>query len=439
MENGDTRTARYVLGTTWESLPEPVQHQTRKCAIDLVGALASGTMTRTAAIMANLAATCFPGDAATVVTGRGRSSLPGAALANGFAINAFDVDDGHRLIKGHPGAAVFPALLAAAEYKDLSLVELLSALAVSYEVSIRAGLALHRHYGFYHGSGSWGSIGAAAGVSRLLGLDPAKIAHSMGAAEYHGPLAPVMRPVSIPTMNKDGIGWGNMVGMMSALMAADGFTGAPSVLGIPEAAALTETLGHEFLIMDLYFKPFTCCRWAHPAVSAVIDLKKRHGLVPSDVAGVDILTFSAAAALYTEKPTTTEEAQYNVLFPVAAALAAGEVGPRQVLDGRLGDPDVLGLMDRMRIKADDRFDRVFPSQRLCEVEVTLKDGKVLRSGVFGPVGEPEDCVSMDWIADKFRWLTRDVLDPTRAEAIVSLLAESDLRGGVRELVALLVH
>jgi len=439
MVTGDARIARYVLDTGWESLPDPVRLQARKCAVDLCGALAAGIMTKTSAILSRMATVHFGGDGATLVHGGARASLPGAALANGFAINAFDVDDGHRLIKGHPGAAVFPALLAAGEFRDISLLELLSALVVSYEISIRAGLALHRYYGFYHGSGSWGAIGSAAGVARVLGLDAAALAHAMGAAEYHGPLADVMRPVSMPTMNKDGIGWGNLVGTMSALLAADGFTGAPSVLDFPEADALVDTLGREHLILDLYFKPFTCCRWAQPAVSAVIDLKRRHPMAPADIARVDILTFGAAASLYTKKPTTTEEAQYNVLYPVAAALAAGEVGPRQVLEDFLGRTDVLDFMDRMAIRADERFDRVFPGQRLCEVEVTLKDGGVLRSGVFGPVGEPEEPVGMDWISDKFRWLTRDVLDEKRAAAVLDLLSDPDLRGSCRELVALLIH
>lgn len=439
MARGDRLVLEFIHEATWESFPPAVQQQALKCAIDLVGAMAAGTVTKTAAIMAKMACEHFPGNGASIVMTGCKASLPGAALANGFAMNAFDVDDGHRLIKGHPGAAVFPALLAVGENQNASLKELLTTLVVCYEVAIRAGLALHRHYGYYHGSGSWGAIGAAAGAARLLGLAGEQVLHAIGAAEYHGPLAPVMRPVAIPTMNKDGIGWGNMVGVLSALMAADGYTGSPSVLDDPEFDSLTKTLGSDYRIMELYFKPYTCCRWAHPSVSAILELKQRHGLHPADVSGVRIRTFGAAASLYTKKPTNTEEAQYNVIYPVAAALAAGEVGPRQVLEAFLQNREVLDLMDRIHIVSDERFEREFPAKRLCEVEVALTDGSVLRSGIHGPIGEPDEPVSMQWVIDKFLWLTSDTLDRPRAQAILNLLSGGSNGGTVGDLIALLAE
>lgn len=422
MPGGDERIVRFIREASWGSFPDAVCEKARMCALDLVGALAAGTKAKVSGIMAGAALACFPGDDATLILNGKRASMPGAALANGFAMNALDVDDGHRLIKGHPGAAVFPALLAAAEYRDATLRELLETLVVCYEVAIRAGLAMQSHYGYYHGSGAWGAVGAAAGVARLLGLDGPRTLHALGAAEYHAPLTPVMRPVQFPTMNKDGIGWGNMVGVLSALMAAEGYTGSPTVFDLPDFDSFTETLGDEYKIMELYFKPYACCRWAHPAVSAALELRERHALCPADIESVRILSFGAAASLYTKKPANTEEAQYNAIYPVAAAIAAGEVGPRQVLDEYLGDAGTLGLMDRITIQPDERFEREFPARRLCEVEVVLKDGRVLRSGVHGPAGEPEDNVGMEWIRNKFFWLTADVLDKPRAEAVATLLA-----------------
>ena len=87
------------------------------------------------------------------------------------------------------------------------------------------GLIRHATYQTYHASGSWGAIGGAAAAGKLLGLTQESIRHAMGIAEYHAPIAPMMKGIASPSMVKDGIGWGAMVAMSSTLLARDGFTG----------------------------------------------------------------------------------------------------------------------------------------------------------------------------------------------------------------------
>ena len=83
-----------------------MQHQTRRCLLDLIGALIAGRRTPVGDIMAGVACESFPGDQATILVSGERVSAIGAALANGFAQNALDIDDGYRRVKGHPGAGV---------------------------------------------------------------------------------------------------------------------------------------------------------------------------------------------------------------------------------------------------------------------------------------------------------------------------------------------
>ena len=74
---------------------------------------------------------------ATVIRAGRKLPCAAASLVNGFIVNALDIDDGYRLVKGHPGAAVFPALLAAAEQAGATGKEFLEALIIGYEVAIR--------------------------------------------------------------------------------------------------------------------------------------------------------------------------------------------------------------------------------------------------------------------------------------------------------------
>ena len=228
---GVEHAVRFIRDSRWEDLPDEVRHQAKRALLDTLGALIAGAQTPAGVILRGYALAQHAGDEATLLPTGERVSTVGAALANGFAANALDIDDGYRPIKGHPGACVLPALLAAGERATkVSGPEFLTALVVGYELAIRAGLIRHALYSTYHSSGSWGAIAAAAAAGKLLGLDDLTLRHAMGTAEYHAPIAPMMKGIETPSMGKDSIGWGAMVGMASVLLAELGFTGVRPLL-----------------------------------------------------------------------------------------------------------------------------------------------------------------------------------------------------------------
>ena len=108
-------TLSFILNTTWDQIPTEVRHQSKRCLLDTLGALLAGMNTPVGRLMTNIGTDQFRGEEATILVSGRRTSATGAALANGFAANALDIDDGYRLIKGHPGACVLPAILAAGE------------------------------------------------------------------------------------------------------------------------------------------------------------------------------------------------------------------------------------------------------------------------------------------------------------------------------------
>jgi len=105
----------FILETDWASLPGDVQHQAKRCILDTLGALLAGHQTPVARLMHTFALDQFKGDEASILVQGGRTAAAGAALVNGFANNALDIDDGYRPIKGHPGACILPVILAAGE------------------------------------------------------------------------------------------------------------------------------------------------------------------------------------------------------------------------------------------------------------------------------------------------------------------------------------
>jgi 2-methylcitrate dehydratase PrpD len=436
--NPNDAVIQFILGLAWRDLPLPVQHQAKRCLLDALGALLAGTRTPPGRLMARIARSQFPGNEATLLVHGHRVSPAGAALANGFAGNALDIDDGYRLVKGHPGACVLPLVLAAVEMDPaLSGMDFLTALVVGYEVGIRAGRIRHATYACYHSSGSWGALAGTAAAGKLLGLDAQTLRQALGTAEYHAPIAPMMKGIETPSMGKDSIGWGAMVAMLAVLMAREGFTGiAPLFADTPEPAWVQQ-LGHDWQILNLYFKPYAACRWAQPAVEGALRLQREHGLTAADIRAIRIRTFAAACALSTRPPTNTEEAQYNIAFPVAAALLDGEVGPRQVLPPRIFDPDLRDLLARVTTEVDAACEGAFPAQTFAEVEVETVRGKRLASGRLGPRWEPPDSLPSDGeLEAKFHWLVNPVLGETAAGNLVTRIRDFDACPRAQELTAL---
>jgi 2-methylcitrate dehydratase PrpD len=131
------------------------------------------------------------------------------------------------------------------------------------------GLALHASVADYHCSGAWNALGCAAVAARLLAFDAPRIRQALGVAEYFGPRGQILRACESPTMVKDGSGWGAHVGVTAALLARDGFTGAPALtIERDDARAFWDDLGSRWRIREQYFKAYPVCRWAQPAVEA---------------------------------------------------------------------------------------------------------------------------------------------------------------------------
>src|SRR5918998_2849496 len=432
------RVVEFARTTRWGDLPADVRSQAIRCVLDLCGAAVAGSRARAARSTAGYALYAHGSGPSTIIgTGAGSTSV-GAALANGFAASALDIDDGYRPVKGHPGAVVFPAVLAAAEEAKSSGVEFLTALVVGYEVAMRAGRLLHALYDHYHGSGAWAPIGAAAGVARLLGCDAQQAWHALGIAEFHAAMAPEMRSVEHPSMLKDGIGWGAMVGVASAELAARGFTGIPALFDAGDSGRhLTESLGDEYLILDLYFKLYACCRWAQPAIEGALSAARQIGATATDVARVRVHTFEAATHLRSAAPRTTEEAQFSLPWPIACALIDGVVGPEQVSGESLSDTARRELAARVELVVDPELERAFPEQALAWVEIQTTGGSRARSNISAAPGDADTPLGDEELTDKFRRLTDPVLGADLAERLASVIRELPASVSLKEITKLL--
>jgi 2-methylcitrate dehydratase PrpD len=357
----------------------------------------------------------------------------GAAFANGWAANGFDSDDGLRYAYGHGGAQIFPAALAVAESCGLSGKRMLAAMVVGYEVAHRAGRCWHDSREVYQACGSWGSVACAATAANLMELTPDQAMQALGIAEYFAPNLPMMRDIDDPAMVKHGIGWGAMTGIVSAGLASQGFTGIPSILGFETYRDWVSGIGDNYIMVDgvgWKERGYACCGWAHAAAKGARSLVDAYDIALEDVATIRVDGFHETVRLGVELPTTTEEAQFSVAWPVAAMLLDGEIGPAQTLEPRLEDPEMRSLAKKVELVESEELNEL---RRLYElgdrrgrfaskVTIVIQDGTTFDSGlVEGSFRFPASGWSRQKMEEKFRWLARFVLDDEQIDGLLEMV------------------
>lgn len=429
--NGPLAYLDFLHQSHWQDLPASTREMAATCFIDLLGVAASGTRTNLSKIIKEHALEQF----ASATSGRsarllfdGRScSAAGAALANGMTIDSVDAHDGYKPAKGHAGCGLMPGILALYDQyqsPDTPLSQVLLSTVLGYELACRAGVALHASVPDYHTSGAWVAVALSGVGSRILDLNAQQTREAVGIAEYHGPRSQMMRCIDHPTMLKDGSGWGAMAGVSAVLLARSGFTGAPAItIEADDVRGYWQDLGTTWLIEEQYFKPFPVCRWAQPAVVASLALQQEHQFTANDIAQLTIGSFHESVRLATREPQDTEQAQYSLPYPVAAALVHGEFGLGEIDSLKLFDEDVLTLSRDIQLKEVDAYNAEFPARRISDVSIRLKDGRTFESGAVEASGDPETPLSAQVLNDKFINYSAPIIGKQRAEKIAMMLRQ----------------
>jgi len=445
--------AAFAVELTPAAVPAPVWRRARDLLLDFLAVALRGSRVPSSAAARRAARALAPAGPATVLGDPGRLGPHGAALANGAAAHALELDDVTETSSLHPGAVVFPAALATAEVVRATPREFLAAAIVGYEVMGRLGDALNvrAHYARgFHPTATCGTFAAAAVASRLLGLDAGRTAHALGIAgslaagsmQYlaDGALVKRLHP-----------GLAAAAGVLAAHLAAEGLTGPRAIIegergflaaysagGDPARAVAG--LGRDWQTLGVAIKPHACCRLNHAAIDGLLAIVRAEGLVPGDVARVTAWIPTSSVAVVAEPqalkraPRNVVDAQFSLPWSLAVALRHGRASIAEFADVGLADPETRRLAALVEVVGDDALDAVFPARWPARVEVRTVDGRVWTTEVADPLGSPRRPLSAEDLRAKVESLLEGLVGPRERRALLGNVAALDAFGDLGTLL-----
>jgi len=440
-----SKVAQFILNTQFRMLPDTAVQMVKRCFLDFLGvALGSNEVPAVESGFGLLQALGESEDATIIGCNR---SMPviGAVWANSMLGSALDFEDGYYPSVGHPASGVFPVTLSITEREQATPQELLTASIIGYEVCARSGMLMARTYREKpRGSGGSSVYGAAAAAARLLGLDQKEIEMALGIAGAYMTAVPALKSAAHGAMVKGGIPWGAVVGTAAAFLAHRGFTGPPATLQDPfgsehdeNAHTVFKSLGHEYEILNVYFKRYPSCRWTHAALDATAWILHEHDVDVKRIASIRVETFKEALTLDTRRPSSLEGVQFSLPFTIALLLCEGEFGVKQMSLEYLQNPSVQAIADRVQLNVDPALDQLFPKHRPARVTITTDQGHSFVSEIIEVHGERGSDFAIDGVKDKFFRMASDRLGNTHANKIYEMASTLECFSSLEPLMKLL--
>jgi len=411
---GTRALAEFVAGLRYDDIPSNVIEGAKDLLVDWMGSALAGKGARPVEALKRFAAEMGPGTGPSEIVPSGGATSPlFAALINGAASHVVEQDDVHNGAVFHPGAVVFPAVLAVAQAENASGRDLLVAAIAGYEIGIRVGEFLGRsHYKTFHTTGTAGTLASAAAVARLLSLDPDRTQHALGSAGTQAAgLWEFLRDAADSKQLHTAKATAD--GLLSAYLARSGLTGARRILEGPQGLAagtstdadpakLTDGLGTRWATLETSYKWHASCRHTHPAADALLSLMQREHLSHDRIASVTARVHQGAIDVLGQvvEPTTVHQAKFSMGTVLGLIAVYGRASLDEFEHHALSDPRVAAFRQRVRMTLDAEIDAAYPRRWIGKVDVATTDGRMLSARVDVPKGDPGNGLSRAELEDK---------------------------------------
>lgn len=408
------RLGRFVAQIGTQGAPADAREAAKDGLIDCVGCMVAGSTDEAIAIAMQALPPAANGASRLWFSGQ-KTVAADAALLNGIAAHVLDYDDS--CLRGHPSAVLVPAIFAVAQERGASGRKLLDAYVAGYETwaeLVDRESEFHQMKG-WHPTGIFGSIAAAAACAVLYDLNAVRSAHAiaLGASQGAGLMS------NFGAMSKSfHVGRAAQAGVVSARLAAHGFTASPDAIEHPRGflTAVSPTgkvdrsrpadrLGKEWQLVRrrVNLKKYPTCYYTHRALDAMLGLLAAQPVSTDAIERIEVsLSEEHALALRNASPQTALAAKFSMQFAMACAAIAGKVSLAELTDAFVCRPDVQQLMRKVSITIDEEYDPQTPGAAYADrVTITRRDGSQHSECVHRASGHAQLPLGPDSLKSKF--------------------------------------
>ena len=444
--------SEWVVNTKYQDVPQEVIALGKKSILDGFGVALAGSVSPLAPLLRKYIASFRMAGGEASIIGTGIKVPPRfAALANGVAIHSDDFDDTAMVPRNgvHATVPVLPPAFALCEAERCSGKDLMLAYHIGVEVQAKIATAMPaRHYADgYHATGTIGSFGSAAACAKLRNLSTLQTAYAFGVT---GAEASGVRE-NFGTMSKPfTAGHAAQNGTVGADLAALGWTAATNILEGPagyfqaagggfEASALMNRLGKPwtFVSPGVLIKEFPCGTIQQPVMDLMLRLVRQKNLTADQVDKIDVTGSRLDVdTLFHHHPTTGLEGKFSMEFGVDIVLLERKATLSQFTNAVVQQPDVQDLIRRTSFSVDPRSETV----KGFTLKIALKKGRVITEHAELAKGSPENPMSYDDVAEKFRGNAEYAKWPAdKAERVIELVKSLENESDMGRLTAALTN
>ena len=433
--------AQFVARVSYDDLTEEARQQLKIRILDALGC-AFRAIEGPPVGMLRAQLDDFGGKPLVTLIGGGKTAPDRAAFYNSALVRYLDYNDSYIAPKEtcHPSDNL-GAVLAASEYAHTGGKQFLTALAVAYQVQCRlSDVAPVRVKGFDHTT--QGAYAVAAGVSKALGLDPARTANAIAISGTAYNALRVTRTGSLS--NWKGLAYPDTAfgATHATFLAMRGITGPLEVFegnkGLMDAITgrfeLDWSRENLEAVRRTSVKKYNAEFHSQSALEGVLELRAVHHIRPQEIERVQIDIFDVAYHIIgggeegdKQQVRTKEEADHSLPYMIAVALLDGDVSPAQYKPERILRDDVQNLLRKVSIQPDETLSKRFPAEMPCRIHITLKDGKILHIEKQDYEGFYTRPMSWEQTAAKFERLAAPYTDEAQRDAIAEAVAHLETK------------
>ncbi|AIO18606.1 2-methylcitrate dehydratase [Candidatus Izimaplasma bacterium HR1] len=341
-----------------------------------------------------------------------KTSMEDTAFINGFSAHVADYDDGSNAGIIHLAAPILSSLMVLLDNEEVSSIDFYRGVIFGYEIAYKLANSIqpfHKLSG-YHATGTCGALGATVAlcVAAKTSFSQMVNAFTLTAINTSATLKVLegkseLKPLNVARASSLAI---NSFKFSNCMFDTpdDILSGDFGFLRMMSSKVDLEQLFLEngLAINKTYIKVHASCRYTHPAIDAVLNLKKEHGLDNKVIKKVKVETYSLAVKNHDHTVIESSgSGRMSIPYCVSIALNCGNATFDKFEEQYIQNNDIKSLTEKVEVLSSTEYSDEFPLKQIAKVTIYMINGSNISDIVDFPLGEPENPATIENIIEKY--------------------------------------